>query len=428
MFTIKIDNLWIEGASLLLADNINITLNKGEILWILWPTGAGKTSLLRLIAWFSVANNFFYKADISYEKVSYESKEYKKNISFSFQEAEDQFLLNTVKNEVYLPLGQKQCILADKLFKHFNLEEKKDSLIRDLSTWEKKTISIISTLSLDRDIVILDEPTANMDPDQVKNFLSYIESIRKNKIIIISSHEQSLESIYDKILFFDNNRWILLSSIEYNKRKKSNLFIDNLSIEETNDDEIIFENISFHHLNSQEIFKNMSLNIKKWDIMLISWNNGSWKTTLINLITWKLKPSIGKITRKYKRLWIIFQEPEKQLFGDTIESEIYFDEIEKKNVKYIQDRLWIFWLIKDESFHPYFLSRWQKQALLILAVIHKSPDLLIIDEPFTWLDNDLTEKIFNLINDYHKKSRCTIIFTHQNTQHFDINGIKVFEI
>ena len=118
----------------------------------------------------------------------------------------------------------------------------------------------------------------------------------------------------------------------------------------------------------------------------------------------------------YNNYSMIVQEPEKQLFATTALQEIYFDEQRPLAVaENIEDALEILWLSRHKDTHPYFLSRWQKQLLLALAIMHKKPSLLIIDEPFTWLDRISTQKLIVLLQKFYYEHHCTIVLTsHSN--------------
>lgn len=176
----------------------------------------------------------------------------------------------------------------------------------------------------------------------------------------------------------------------------------------------------------------ISFEIKDNDFVGLIGHTGSGKSTLIQHLNGLLKPSSGQIivngfnitdkdlnlTEIRKRVGIVFQYPEYQLFEETVEKDIAFgpgnlglDEAEiSKRVKNSMEAVGLdYETYKDKS--PFDLSGGQKRRVAIAGVIAMNPEVLILDEPTAGLDPGGRDEIFNLIKKLHRDNNITIILS-----------------
>lgn len=176
----------------------------------------------------------------------------------------------------------------------------------------------------------------------------------------------------------------------------------------------------------------ISFEIKDNDFVGLIGHTGSGKSTLIQHLNGLLKPSSGEIivngfnitdkdlnlTEIRKRVGIVFQYPEYQLFEETVEKDIAFgpgnlgldeEEISKRVRKSMEAVGLDYETYKDKS--PFDLSGGQKRRVAIAGVIAMNPEVLILDEPTAWLDPGGRDEIFNLIKKLHRDNNITIILS-----------------
>ena len=176
----------------------------------------------------------------------------------------------------------------------------------------------------------------------------------------------------------------------------------------------------------------ISFEIKDRDFVGLIGHTGSGKSTLIQHLNGLIKPSSGEIfindfnitgenqnlTEIRKRVGIVFQYPEYQLFEETVEKDIAFgpgnlglDEAEiSKRVKNSMEAVGLdYETYKDKS--PFDLSGGQKRRVAIAGVIAMNPEVLILDEPTAGLDPGGRDEIFNLIKKLHRDNNITIILS-----------------
>ena len=199
---------------------------------------------------------------------------------------------------------------------------------------------------------------------------------------------------------------------------------------------IIIKNLTYVYNEdmpfASKALDNINLEIKDKDFVGIIGHTGSGKSTLIQHLNGLLKPSSGEIyindfnitntgtnlTDIRKRVGVVFQYPEYQLFEETVENDIAFgplnlglDENEvNSRVKASMEAVGLnYEEYKDKS--PFELSGGQKRRVAIAGVIAMNPEVLILDEPTAGLDPGGRDEIFELIKTLHRENDMTIILS-----------------
>lgn len=195
---------------------------------------------------------------------------------------------------------------------------------------------------------------------------------------------------------------------------------------------IEIKDLSFSYDNDKFI-NNLNLNIENGEMLGIMGNTGCGKSTLVQLIAGLIKPNNGQIiidgdnitNKKFdkailrKKLGIVFQFPEMQLFEQTVQKDIYFglkkfrlsDEEKYKRAKDILALLNLdFDKIKDKS--PLALSGGEKRKIAVAGILVCNPKYLILDEPIAGLDSDSRENFMKLLVKLKETGITIIIISH----------------
>lgn len=214
-------------------NDVNFTLNKENKYFLIGKNGAGKTTILEILA--GILSN--YEGEIKINKKIYGKKETKSillnNSSICFQK------FNSFEMSLKLILGidEKNQDFAKILLDKLGLKEKIDSLEKGIDTeigslftntsfskgeWQK--LNIIKTFLKNSSIYIFDEPTSYLDPVNEITFFELINTYLKNKIVIISTHRIESINKYDKVFLLDKGKIISTSSFIdlVNKNKEIN--------------------------------------------------------------------------------------------------------------------------------------------------------------------------------------------------------------
>jgi len=181
--------------------------------------------------------------------------------------------------------------------------------------------------------------------------------------------------------------------------------------------------------NGSLALKNINLKISKGELVGIMGKNGAGKTTLIRTLNGLIRPDKGKIFIEdvnvasqsiaflSKKVGIIFQNPNHQLFANTIEDEIQFslknlalskEDIQTKTDKILKE----FRLEKYRDRSPLNLSGGESKKLAVASIICRDPDILVFDEPTLGQDAHEIKFFIDLIKEERKKGKTIIIVTH----------------
>lgn len=202
--------------------DIKIKIEKGEAVALIGPNGSGKSTLLKLINGIIFPQKGIYKFEGNEinERVMQDSKfskKFHKKIGFVFQNSEAQLFCSTVYEEI--AFGPRQMGLREEeierrvndCLKLLNIEELKDRTPYNLSGGEKKKVAIASVLSLNPEVLVLDEPMNGLDP-KTKRFLRelMIKLNAAGKTIICSTHDfEYVEGVFRRAIVFSVDHSII---------------------------------------------------------------------------------------------------------------------------------------------------------------------------------------------------------------------------
>jgi cobalt transport protein ATP-binding subunit len=191
---------------------------------------------------------------------------------------------------------------------------------------------------------------------------------------------------------------------------------------------IEIKNLDHHYPDGTHALKGITLTIQKGEFLLICGPNGSGKTTLIRLISGLLKPTAGSIhvnglnpiddSREVRRLvGMVFQDPDSQIVGETVREDVAFGpENLGLPLKEITERVnWALQVmgLKDLSEKPcYLLSEGEKRRLSIAGVLAMKPQVILFDEPFSFLDYPGIQEVLRHMVHLHREGHTILVTTH----------------
>jgi len=201
--------------------SINLSINKGDFIGIIGHTGCGKTTLLQIFNGLlepTEGKIFIDGIDINKEKDKL--KEIRKNIGLTFQYPENQLFEETIFKEISFGpknLGIKDDELEERVKKAMEMVEMDYAIYKErspftLSGGEMRRVAIASILSIDPEVIILDEPTASLDPLNKKSLLKLISKLHLhyNKTIVLVSHNMEvIAELAQRIIVMDKGKIVL---------------------------------------------------------------------------------------------------------------------------------------------------------------------------------------------------------------------------
>ena len=425
-------------------------VERGKCIVLCGSSGCGKSTLLRtinhLIPEFHDGELDGY-VDINGKDTSAMSiGEVGKTVSSVFQNPRSQFFTLTSTTEVAFGLenhGVKHSEIVRKVedaFHSSGLERLKDRNVFELSSGEKQLIAILSSKAMDTDVLLLDEPTANLDFQAIEDLRKELLKLKsEGKTMIISEHRlYYLSDIADEYWFMENgeireklpsSRMLSLSPEELKERglRATDLgTIENRKekyIKPEVSHEFKAEDIRFSYDGKVDILKGADLSATTGDVIGLVGPNGSGKTTLGKLSSGllKMKRCSGRFTfdgitldRKAlsEKAIFIMQEAEYQFFTNSVMNELtYGRSVDENGKKEIEELLKTTGLWKVRNHHPFTLSGGQMQKLVLLLAYLSEKPIAILDEPTAGLDEDSLEVAVHLIDEM-RKTKIVFMITH----------------
>ena len=411
--------------------NIDLTINKGEKVLIVGPSGSGKSTLSHCINGlipFSYRGEFEGELKID-DIIPYKESlsEVSKKVGTILQDQDSQFIGLSVGEDVAFSFENNAIPLAEmkvKVINSLELVNMVDFINHspyELSGGQKQRVSLAGVLGSDAEILLFDEPLANLDPASGSEIMQLINDIHEktNKTIIIVEHriEDVLEQPFDKVVIIDKGvvkgvgtpNEILKSDLLTNSGLREPLYVeamklagcdvsseDNLrdinSINEENKEilkswfknetssktinkeEKILEikNLTFSHDGVKNTLDDVSFYLNKGEILAVLGNNGAGKSTLCRSITGILKPKSGSIflnnecidswsiKKKGSAIGYVMQNPNQMISQHMIKDEIALGlKCRNFDKKYIDEK--VEEVLKICGLYPY--RNWPVQAL-----------------------------------------------------------------
>lgn len=201
---------------------ISFNLKEGEIVGLLGPNGAGKSTLMRILSGYYTN----WDGDVNFFEKSYRNhlKSIKNEVGYLTENNPlyaDMYVIEYLKYVAELFRRKKAPI--DQLIKKTGLLSHYDKKIRFLSKGYKQRVGIAAALINDPKLVILDEPTTGLDPNQLLEIRKLIRELGDKKIVLLSTHIlQEVDAICDRVLIINQGEIVLdekLKNLRKNKKK-----------------------------------------------------------------------------------------------------------------------------------------------------------------------------------------------------------------
>ncbi|MCX8162118.1 MAG: energy-coupling factor ABC transporter ATP-binding protein [Candidatus Bathyarchaeota archaeon] len=187
--------------------------------------------------------------------------------------------------------------------------------------------------------------------------------------------------------------------------------------------------VYFTYPGGVEALRNINLAIGKGELVAIMGENGAGKTTLIKMFNGLLKPTKGcvvvdgvdtketSVAELSRKVGIVFQNPEHQLFAETIEDEIAFalrnfGLPEGEIARRIDSILKFTGLEKYRGLSPFTLSGGEKKRLALASILVFDPDYLVLDEPTIGQDPEQKDRLLDFLLEVNRRGKTIVMVTH----------------
>ncbi len=451
IFLIKINNVNFlyasedEGA----LKNINLNINDNEFVLLLGSSGSGKTSITRL---FNALIPDFYDGNLSgsitvdgKSTAEYTIQELSHTVGSVFQDPRSQFFAMDTTGEIAFScenagLKREETLSRIKdAVELFEIERLLGKSVLSLSSGEKQMIAVASVYARRPKILVFDEPSANLDNNSVERLRKILKKLKdKGHTIIISEHRiHYLSDLCDRAVIIENGEIKQEMSGDM-LRNQTNEALHQIGLRAIHMDGFLniqnkvklgtsllkLKNISFQYKNSKRLLENVSMEVSGGEILGITGQNGTGKTTLLEIICGIKKQNNGdiyirgkncKAKDRIKNTYLVMQDSDYQLFTESVEKEIALgckteSGLAAKGKKVLESMN----LIEYSERHPASLSGGQKQRLCIAVACMKEADIICFDEPTSGLDYNSMLNVVRLLADLAIQGKAVIVTSHDH--------------
>lgn len=460
-----------------LAD-VSLSVTHGEFIVLAGESGCGKTTLLKhfkkeLLPIGKRRGDIFYEGVHLQEIPNILSAQ---EVGMVFQNPENQLVMDTVIQEMAFSLenmGLSSHMIQKRIAELISFLGFQDLLhqsVHTLSGGQKQLVNLAAVLVLQPKLLLLDEPTAQLDPIAAKDFLSLLKRINEEFGITIVMSEHRLDEVIplaSRLICMENGRikydgkpaavvanmwqhekmhpfipqiprlfleWNV-GSIPFTVREaqshlRSGMVIEKQSEKQAKQEDVILEadHISFQYeKHSPFILQDLTLCIERGKWIALVGKNGTGKSTLLTVLAGLQKARRGKVRwngeaihklhskERFQQIGYVSQHPYYHFSCDTVREEIFERARElygaEANVV-TENMLDRFWLRSICERYPYDCSGGEQQLLALCIALLSKPSLLLLDEPTKGVDPAKKEKLGRLFQALQREGTTIVMATH----------------
>lgn len=460
--------------------DVSLTVFQGEFIVLAGRSGCGKTTLLKhfkkeLLPIGKRTGSMYYNGASLLEMPDLLSAQ---EVGMVFQNPENQLVMDTVIQELAFSLenvGLETKVIQKRIAELISFLGFQDLLhqsVHTLSGGQKQLVNLAAVLVLQPKLLLLDEPTAQLDPIAAKDFLGLLKRINEELGITIIMSEHRLDEVIPlatRVVFMDAGRimydgipqhviskmWALeesrsfipqiprlflewgIEKIPFTVREAQTQIHSELPIEyevpaisqaETKEVMLQAKHISFQYeKNSPFILQDLTLSIEQGKWTALVGKNGTGKSTLLTILAGLNKARRGKVRwngteihkmkskERFEKIGFVSQHPYYHFTFETVWDEVF----ERANELYgdrgkeiAEEMLNRFWLYSIRNRHPHDCSGGEQQLIALCTALLSKPQLLLLDEPTKGLDPEKKERLGELFQALQKEGTTIVMATH----------------
>jgi energy-coupling factor transport system ATP-binding protein len=445
-------------------DGVTLTIEQGETALLLAPSGGGKSTLARVLSGLIPQDVFaFVEGRVRVgetDPLTDSPARVAAQVGLLFQDPESGFATLTVEDEIAFGLENLHVPPEEIPFKiqrsleQVGLADLRGRRLDSLSGGEAQRIALACLLAMAPPVLVLDEPTANLDPASTREFFTHLSILRSSHTIVLIEHKlDACLHLADRVILLDGRgRLIAIAEPErafelYREViLESGIWLPSDLLEPAPTEPggarpvsppmmpglpaVHFENVTFAFPGRPPVLHEVSLDIPRASFFALVGPNGSGKTTLARLMMGLLPCSAQCDIRIFgdrlerltladltERIGFVFQNPEHQFVTNTVYDELAFSltvrgwshtDIERS----VNEMLSRYDLIGHEKQNPFTLSQGQKRRLSVATMLAVGQRMLILDEPTLGQDRRTTLALMDSLAALGRQGVTILIITH----------------
>lgn len=438
-----------EGASRPSLEEVSCRMDRGRLTVVTGPSGCGKTTLSRVINGLipelyegNLEGECLIGGEPTTARPIYRLSE---QVGSVFQNPKTQFFTTDVRSELAFPLEntgvQPEAIRErmDQVADLFGIASLIDRDIFSLSGGEKQMIAIASSCMMDPPILVLDEPSGNLDVEAVASLAQILGRLKDRGLtmVLIEHRLYYLDGLADDFLVMKDGRLAkrlspaAMRELDGPSRQAMGLRALNLDagqdasaparvISKRTPDLLRVRNLTYAYRHDQAPALDVDdLTLSSDDITSIIGRNGAGKSTFASVLTGLLKPGDRSeislngarqtVRERVEDSYMVFQDVNYQLFSETVEGEMLLKARRTDLFKEVARKLDLERLLGR---HPNTLSGGEKQRVAIAAAILSGKRLVVLDEPTSGLDLLHMNQVTGMIRYMRSLGVMVIVISH----------------
>ncbi|WP_303250911.1 ABC transporter ATP-binding protein [uncultured Senegalimassilia sp.] len=409
--------------------DISFRVEQGAFCVLVGSTGCGKTTLLRSlkpelapVGSTSGSLKLFGKQLAQIDHPAMSPSESAQLIGYVMQDPDAQIVCDTVWHELAFGLeniGTSPNEIRRRIAEvahYFGIEPWMHSKTEDLSGGQKQLVSLAAVLALRPQLLVLDEPTSQLDPNAVKQFLFILSRVNRELgiTVVMATHSPEDAALYatqrvdlddpGPIASFDQ----AAAAMQSRRLQRASLL---------QHAEIVLDISNLYYRFDRHapwVLRGAFLQVQQATVLALVGGNGSGKTTMLRCLAGVLKPQRGKVRNALASSQALLpQDPKSLLVCDTVREELmeWADRCgyDQHQARRIGKRMG---LADCAEQHPFDLSGGQQQKLAIAKLLLANPHLLFLDEPTKGLDPQSCAALSQTIKSLTDEGHTIVLVTH----------------
>jgi energy-coupling factor transport system ATP-binding protein len=401
--------------------DVSLRIEPGEVVALLGPSGSGKSTLLRALAGLVPhfhGGRFEGRVEVAGRDTRrFRPADLADEVAFLFQDPEDQVVFGRVENEVAFGLenlGTQPAHIWPRV--HASLADTGIARLAErrtetLSAGELQRVCLASVVALEPSLLLLDEPTSQLDPGGAEAILDL--ACERGVAVVISEQRPTLPlERCDRVLFVEDGRLTINASREEALGRLPAGFgprSPEPAPERRGGGEVLvrLDGIS-HTYDAAPVLTGASLELRRGEILALTGPNGAGKTTLAKIASGLVDPGAGEVERR-GRVCYLSQDPGRYLVSERVEEEVAL--AVGGDRERARRALAVVGLAGFERRHPRDLSSGERERLALACVLVAEPDVLVLDEPTRGVDPPRKAELAELLR-RDAVRRATLVVTH----------------
>ena len=453
---------------------LSFTISQGQFVTLCGPSGCGKSTLLRQLKTV-LAPAGYRRGEILFEGKALDGVDQRTQsarIGFVQQSPENQIVTDKVWHELAFgleSLGYDTLTIRSRVAEmasFFGIQTWFYKNVTELSGGQKQLLNLASIMAMQPSVLILDEPTSQLDPIAASDFLATIGKVNRELGTTIILTEHRLEEAFplsDRVLVMDKGRliadgspsevgdllrgsghgmflamptpmrvWASVSDtascpitvrdgrdwlVDYAARHLLTKPPEECIPETTEDTAIALKDVWYkYEKDLPDVVKGVSLEVKKGEFLALLGGNGTGKTTTLSLVGGLMEPYQGEVKMSGKVVTLP-QDPQTLFVKKTVREDLYemfrglgIDKAHRENR--IARAVQLCRLEELLDRHPYDLSGGEQQRAALAKVLLLEPDILLLDEPTKGLDAEFKQVFAVILKTLQRRGVTIFMVSH----------------